>query len=120
MAGIFPPSTAMYKLVITINKQVQEPKGFETWQSAYKSLGNHLWRYENIYDELEVVLTIYNPSGKIIKNVGLLTSYGKSIFFKIQEPKLPTRAPLAPIRHQPQTITAHILSTDMDEDDLPF
>jgi len=113
----------MYKLIITINAKQQEALGFQTWQSAYKSLSNHIWRYENANDEFEAIFTVYNPNGVIIKNVGLLTSYGKSIFFNIKKPlqrvKLPM-APIAPMPNTSETIQNHILNKDMDDDDLPF
>lgn len=111
----------MYKLVITINKQVQEPLGFETWQSAYKSLGNHIWRYESANDEFEAIFTVYNPNGVIIKNVGLLTSFEKGIFFNIKKPLKRIKLPMAPTApHTSETIQNHILNKDIDENDLPF
>lgn len=111
----------MYKLIITINKQIQKPISFETWQSAYKSVRNHILHYENAYDELEAIFTVYNLNSAIIKNVGLLTSYGKGIFFNIKKPLPRVKLPMKPTAaNRSVTIQNHILTKNFDENDLPF
>jgi hypothetical protein len=62
----------MYKLVITLNNNVLEPISFETWQRAYQSLDNHLWRYQWHLDS-EILFQVFNPKGIIIKSIGMLT-----------------------------------------------
>jgi len=121
----------MYKLIITINHTPQLTLSFETWQRAYQSLENHLWRYQWTLDS-EIIFRVFNPNGKLIKSIGLLTSddgtngiqwdniENEKIRYLMRILNNQNGIKDQPAPHTPKTINAYILNKDIDNDDLPF
>jgi hypothetical protein len=71
MAGIFPPSTAMYTVTTRINQQTLTPLTFDSWQSAYKYLRacEYLWNPEINPKIDHYSLCVHNSSGIEIKKI---------------------------------------------------